>query len=181
MEYSPSENLCYPNLGSFLLITCLLMTPFSIRKALLPHMSTFLLIIWTLTPFAARKASLSHMSSFLLIAFPFLAQISIEKTFVTIWDLFYWLHALYWHSSPSVTPYELFSANYMPFTGPGFIKKPFLHEYELVLLTTCPSLTLFPAKVALLLDVSSFMLMTCPVLSPFPTKKHCYPTEALFC
>ena len=78
-------------------------------------------------------------------------------------------------------PYELFSANYMPFTGPGFYQKPFLHEYELVLLTSCPLLTLFPAKVALLPDVSSFMLMTCHVLSPFPIKKHCYPIGALFC
>ena len=49
-----------------------------------------------------------------------------------------------------------------PLLAQVFIKKPFLHEYELVLLTTCPLLTLFPAKVALLPDVSYFLLMTCP-------------------
>ena len=157
------------------------MAPFSIRKALLPHMSTFLLIICsTLTPFAARKASLSHMSSFLLIAFPLLAQVYIENTFVTIWDLFCWLHALYWPNSLSVTPYELFSANYMPFTGPGFYQKTFLTRIWARSANDMPFIDLIPCPSGFVTRCELFYANDMPCTVPIPYKKALLPNRSSF-
>ena len=81
--------------------------PNSIKKALLPHMSSFLLTVCLYLPNSlSRNFCQPNTSFFQLITYNFLAQFCIRKSIVT--------------------PYELFSDTYMKFTLPILYQKPVL-------------------------------------------------------
>ena len=74
--------LCYLNMSSILLIACNLLAPFSLKKL------CYNISCSSLTPFTAKKALLSHMSSFLLIACPLLDQVFIKTPLLHECELF---------------------------------------------------------------------------------------------
>ena len=134
-------------MSSLILIIWPLMAPFSIIKALLPHLSSFLPITSTfLAAFSIEKAFLPHMSSFLLITCLSLTQFCTKKLCFDIWALFCLLTSfcIKKHCC-QIWAFVLIACSFLV---PLSIWKNLLFElYNLFfLLNTCPSLIPFPAK-----------------------------------
>ena len=102
-SHSLPENICYPNISSFLLNTCPSVTPFPAIKGFI-------------TPYELFSANF----------IPFTDHTPCQKYFVTLYKLFFANFMLFTgpilYQKSFAIPHELFSANYIPFA----IKKALL-------------------------------------------------------
>ena len=137
-------------MSSFLLIKCPFLAQICIRKALLPHMSSILILNELYSPHSLSKnACYPNTSSFLLYTCPSLTPFPARKVLLP----------------PPPPPSELFYADYMSFTGPILHQKSFVEPKEHFSADSVLLLVEFSIKNLCVLSLSSFLLIPCTILT----------------